>query len=88
MHDVANTTWTKPVNITLTPLTMDASVASLVVRAPGLFLGSSNQPISCLSMAWKPTLLRRRVRSSPDLANAYPWNIQSRAQAQLVWKSQ
>lgn len=56
---------------------MDASVASLVVRAPGLFLRSSNQPISCLNMAWKPTFLRRRVSSSPDLAKAYPWNIQS-----------
>lgn len=56
---------------------MDASVASLVVNAPGLFMGSSNQPISCLSMAWKPTFLRRRVSSSPDLAKAYPWNIKS-----------
>lgn len=54
---------------------MDASVASLVVNAPGLFMGSSNQPISCLSMAWKPTFLKRRVSSSPDLAKAYPWNI-------------
>ena len=57
----------------LTPCTMEASVASRVVRAPGLFPGSSNQPTSCLSMAWNPALLRRLVRSSPDLAKAYPW---------------
>lgn len=63
------------VNLLLTPWTMEASVASLVVRAPGLFNGSSNQPISCLNMAWKPIFLRRRVRRSPDLAKANPWDI-------------
>lgn len=59
----------------LTSRIMDASVASLVVKVPGLFLGSSNQPISCFNMAWKPTFLSRRVSSSPDLAKAYPCNI-------------
>ena len=56
----------------LTPWTWEASVASLVVRAPGLFLRSSNQPMSCPNIALKPNLRSLFVRSSPDLAKAYP----------------
>lgn len=55
---------------TLTPWTCEASVASLVVKAPGLFLWSSNQPISWPNMAWKPRRLNLRVSNSPDLENA------------------
>lgn len=57
----------------LTPWTCEASVASLVVKAPGLFFRSSNQPMSCPSIAWKPIFLKRLVSSSPDLAKVYPW---------------
>ena len=67
----------------LTPCTMEASVASRVVRAPGQLLGSSNQPVSCRSMAWNPALLRRLVRSSPDLAKAYPWRIRVRVRVRV-----
>ena len=56
----------------LTPWTWEASVASRVVRAPGLFLRSSNQPMSCPNIALKPNLRSLFVRSSPDLAKAYP----------------
>lgn len=64
----------------LTPWTCEASVASLVVKAPGLFCRSSNQPMSCPSMALKPNFLSRLVSSSPDLAKVYPWGAEAQIQ--------
>lgn len=56
----------------LTPLTREASVASLAVKAPTWFSFKSNQPISCLSMVAKAIDLILFVSASPATANVYP----------------